>query len=101
MAAAHTGFDWDEHNVAHIARHRVTPAEIEQVFANSPFLLSWHEVRGEYRFNHVGETDAERLIEVIWTPRLELHRVITAWPIGRRSRIRTWYFEQKKETEPQ
>jgi len=27
-------FDWDEANVEHIARHNVTPQEIEQVFAN-------------------------------------------------------------------
>ena len=29
-------FDWDHHNIAHIARHGVTPEEAEQVLANDP-----------------------------------------------------------------
>jgi uncharacterized DUF497 family protein len=29
-------FDWDKANLAHIARHNVTPEEVEQVFANGP-----------------------------------------------------------------
>jgi predicted DNA binding CopG/RHH family protein len=28
-------FDWDEANVAHVARHNITPEDVEEVFANS------------------------------------------------------------------
>ena len=70
------GFDWDEHNVAHIARHGVRPEEGEQVFANGAAPLKVADVRGERRFYDVGETDAARLLYVVWTRRRELRRVV-------------------------
>jgi len=30
------GFDWDTHNVDHIGRHGVTPAEAEEVILGEP-----------------------------------------------------------------
>jgi hypothetical protein len=34
MARHETGrFEWDRHNVAHIARHKVTPEEVEEVLS--------------------------------------------------------------------
>jgi hypothetical protein len=47
-------FDWDEANLAHIARHKVTPEEVEQVFANDPMDLSAEVVNGEERYTSVG-----------------------------------------------
>ena len=32
------GFDWDDKNVAHIARHNVEPEEAEEVFFDKPFI---------------------------------------------------------------
>jgi hypothetical protein len=29
-------YDWDEHNERHVAAHRVTPPEVEEVLANNP-----------------------------------------------------------------
>jgi hypothetical protein len=29
-------FDWDEFNAGHIARHGITPQEVEQVLRNDP-----------------------------------------------------------------
>jgi hypothetical protein len=31
-------FDWDAANFGHIARRRLTPGEVEQVFANAPMI---------------------------------------------------------------
>ena len=32
-------FNWDDANVAHVARHNVTRDEVEQAFANDPMDL--------------------------------------------------------------
>jgi len=32
-------FDWDDANAGHIARHGVTPEEVEQAFANEPLVV--------------------------------------------------------------
>jgi uncharacterized DUF497 family protein len=32
-------FDWDDANAGHIARHGVTPEEVEQAFANDPLVV--------------------------------------------------------------
>ena len=32
-------FDWDDANTGHIARHGVTPQEVEQALANSPPVM--------------------------------------------------------------
>ena len=34
-----TKFDWDNQNTGHIARHGVTPEEVEQAFANDPLVV--------------------------------------------------------------
>jgi hypothetical protein len=38
-------FGWDIGNSAHIARHKVTREEVEQVFANDPMDLGAEVVR--------------------------------------------------------
>ena len=55
------GFDWDEANVAHVARHSVTPEEVEQVFANDPMDLGADVVEGEERYTGVDHDASERL----------------------------------------
>ena len=39
-----SAFDWDDTNMAHIARHNVVPAEAEQVILNQPIDLA-REIR--------------------------------------------------------
>lgn len=36
---------WDEGNIAHIARHEVTPQEVEEICHNDPALLTGHSGR--------------------------------------------------------
>jgi uncharacterized DUF497 family protein len=54
-------FDWGEAKVAHVARHSVTPEEVEQVFANDPMDLGADVVEGEERYTGVGHDASERL----------------------------------------
>ena len=69
------GFEWDEDNVDHIARHRFAPDEVEEVF------VSRHKVRriGDRRYVALGETLDGRLSFVVFVRRpRSIIRVITA-----------------------
>ena len=48
------GFDWDDANVEHMARHDVTPNEAEQVMLNVPIEIDYRVIEGEEKF--VGTT---------------------------------------------
>lgn len=87
-------FEWDEHNTAHIARHDVTPAEVEQVFANGARYLKTDE-KPEVRDLVIGETDKGRVLIVSWTKRGTLARTVTAYPANRKAR--KVYFERKRQ----
>lgn len=80
------GFEWDENNIGHIARHGVTPAEVEEVFANNPVVERTKDQRGEPRFFAYGRTIARRFLVVLFTLRNELIRPITAYPMNRTKR---------------
>ena len=43
-------FDWDQGNTQHIASHRVTPGEVEQVFANDAMDIDYDVIGGEERW---------------------------------------------------
>jgi len=57
--------EWDEWNREHVAKHRVTPAEVEEVCHGNPF-----ELRASYkdRFVVVGVTENGRCLSVIIGP---------------------------------
>src|ERR1017187_9949308 len=48
-------FDWDQANTEHIARHRVTPAEAEQVISGASLPIETGS--GEERHTELGQTD--------------------------------------------
>ena len=73
-------FDWDESNRKHVARHRVTPAEAEQVVLNDPLDLEMQTEDGEERLVQLGATDKGRILIVITSWRGGMVRVITAFP---------------------
>ena len=62
-------FDWDHHNIAHIARHGVTPEEVEQVLANNPVFIETQtdQTTGEARNLETGTNDQERILIIVWT----------------------------------
>ena len=45
-----TQFDWDEANIAHLARHKVLPEEAEQVILKDPVEVGVEIVEGEDRY---------------------------------------------------
>lgn len=76
-----TGFLWDEGNVLKSwVKHRVTAAECEQIFFNLPLIVVEDLVHSqvEERLYALGQTDAGRLLLVVFTLRRNLIRVISA-----------------------
>jgi uncharacterized DUF497 family protein len=79
-------FDWDAGNVSHIARHNVTPEEVENVFKNDPVDLNYEHVAGEHRWTILGHTDSRRVLTIVFTLRREAFRAITAHDVSKKSR---------------
>jgi hypothetical protein len=79
-------FDWDEANVEHIARHNVTPQEVEQMFANGVQDAGFEHSEGEDRYSVIGHTNSLRVLLMVWTYRNGLVRPITAREVGKRMR---------------
>lgn len=72
-------FDWDDANLAHIARHGVRREEVEQAFANEPLVVIAVQRRsGEDRVLCAGLTNAGRALQFVYTMRRGKIRVITA-----------------------
>jgi hypothetical protein len=68
---------WDEETVYHIARHGVSPEEVEEALFNtdSPPLI----MRGrESRYLAYGRTQAGRFLLVVWVFQHKKTRIITA-----------------------
>ena len=84
MPGSRLVFDWDDANTGHIARHNVTPEEVE-------------ERSGEERHTELGETASGRLLLVAWTWRGRRIRVVTAFPANRKWRV---FWRRIKEGEP-
>jgi uncharacterized DUF497 family protein len=86
-------YEWNHGNTSHIARHNITPQEVEQVFDNGPFDLELQNFNDEDRFTLVGETDSGRILVVVAMWAGELLRPITAWDASKS--IKTRYIQQK------
>lgn len=79
------GFEWNAHNVAHIARHGVQPSEAEEALAgDARTLRSVVSGTGEERWLSVGPTSLGRLLAVVWTIRGTRVRVVTVYPADKR-----------------
>jgi uncharacterized DUF497 family protein len=87
------GFQWDDENVNHIARHDVTPEEVEYVMCGDAVELDVQYEGGEPRFPLLGETAHGRILLVVYTVRDGLLRPVTAYQPA--SYLRRHYFEQK------
>ena len=83
------GFQWDEGNAEkNWVQHQVSHGEAEQVFFNRPLVVVAGEQRTEFtrRYYALGQTDARRLLFIVFTIRDDLIRVISARPMSRRER---------------
>jgi len=84
-----TGFDWDEGNSKkNWIKHKVTPAECEQIFFNQPLLIKddVQHSETEKRFLALGQTDKNRSLFIVFTLRNDLIRVISARDMSRKER---------------
>lgn len=83
------GFQWDEGNLLKSwEKHKVTPAECEQIFFKLPLVASEdvkHSTK-EPRFYGLGNTDRRRLLFVVFTIRENLIRIISARDMNRNER---------------
>ena len=93
-----TGFDWDEGNAdKNWRRHRVTASECEQVFFNQPLVVardSEHS-KWEMRFYALGQTDAGRLLFVVFIIRRNLIRIVSARNMNHSEQKRYQQHEEK------
>lgn len=84
-----TGFEWDENNATkNWFTHKVSPFECEQVFFNQPVVVNDDEKHSakESRYYVLGQTDAGRLLYIVFTIRRNVIRVISARDMSRRER---------------
>jgi uncharacterized DUF497 family protein len=70
-------FQWDAGNREHIKRHGVTPKECETAMSDAVATAPSLETN-EPRWKTIGVVHGRRLA-VIWTPRNEAIRVVTAY----------------------
>ena len=80
-------FEWDDANLDHMHRHRVTAAEIAEVFGRRVTPIAAYN-HGETRYAVVGRTDTGRYLTVVYTWRRGRLRVVTARDAHPRERRR-------------
>lgn len=74
---------WDAWNICHIARHEVTPDEVEEVCRG--FTHASRTYKGRLRV--IGQTRFGRMLTVILAPvQTEIYYPVTARPASRRER---------------
>jgi uncharacterized DUF497 family protein len=75
-------FDWDIHNIGHLARHNVRPGEAEQALSGEIVDLDYRVIEdGQERWTAMGRTAAGRLLVIVWTVLDDgSYRPITAYP---------------------
>lgn len=84
-----SGFEWDAGNAEkNWELHRVARTESEQPFFNRPVLVTADEPHSgdETRYAALGQTNAGRLLTIVFTIRGTLIRVISARDMSRRER---------------
>jgi uncharacterized protein len=84
-----TEFDWDGGNAEkNWLRHRVSQAASEQVFFNRPLVVAEDDLHSgtEPRHLALGQTDAGRLLFVVYTLRGDKVRIISVRDMTRRER---------------
>jgi uncharacterized protein len=99
------GFQWDEGNAEkNWVQHQVSQGEAEQVFFNRPLVVVEGEQRTEFtrRYYALGQTDARRLLFIVFTIRDDVIRVISARPMSRRERrVYEHAKEEAAESDPE
>jgi hypothetical protein len=74
-------FDWDENNIRHLARHRISPEEAEQAILDPEAkMLEIQTSEGdEERVKAIGRTADGRILVTVFAFRGEAIRLVTAY----------------------
>jgi hypothetical protein len=80
------GFEWDVHNVGHVARHGVTPQEVEDAVCGTHVVVPAKPVQGEKRWKLFGRAEAGRYLVVVFTIRRTKLRPVTAYTMNQAER---------------
>jgi uncharacterized DUF497 family protein len=86
-------FDWDTENTNHLKLHHVRRTEAEQVLRNDPIAVQYQEHGGEERVLVLGQTNAGRLLALVYTERKTKIRVVTAYAMSKR--LEVIYFSER------
>jgi uncharacterized DUF497 family protein len=92
--ASRREFDWDDANLRHLARHRISRLEFEKAIANRPIIVDFSNESGEERWFAIGATDNVRILFLIYTYRGDRIRPITGWDASKE--MRESYFKAKR-----
>lgn len=76
-------FDWDVHNLKHLAKHGISRPDAEDVFSGNHTLLEYQREGDEERWIAVGATRVGRILEIVFAVRGEAIRPITGWPASK------------------
>lgn len=88
--------EWKEADVAHIARHGVTPEEVEEVLAADPVWRRGrtHQESGRKSLYVLGRTEAGRYLFIVLSPRMRGRaRCVTAMEMDEKARR---YYERHR-----
>ena len=86
-------FDWDDHNIRHLARHGISPTEVEQVFRNDPMIEHYDVVDGEDRWTAIGAPLSLKILVLVFTVRDSRIRAVTGWEADKR--MKKYYFANR------
>ena len=92
------GFEWNQHNAKkNWEKHKVTPAECEQIFFNKPLIIAddVKHSQSERRFYALGKTDLHRSLFIVFTVRRNLIRVISARDMSKKEKRSYEEYEKK------
>jgi len=92
------GFEWDQYNAKkNWEKHKVTPAECEQIFFNRPLIIAddTKHSESERRFYALGKTDLRRRLFIVFTIRNNLIRIISARNMSRKEKRSYEEYEEK------
>ena len=86
MIAIH-GFEWDEFNLAKLAKHRVSQEEAEEIFYQAPLIDEGaYQQKGEKEYRCLGVTSSGRYLVAFFTIRKAMIRNISVRAMSRKER---------------
>jgi uncharacterized DUF497 family protein len=79
-------FEWDSDNLSHIARHGMTPADVEALLDHPDTEFTAPYTRGgQWHVMATGPRFDGRIVVVVFTQRGGMTRVVTAYPASPRT----------------